>query len=71
MFLCLSKDKPQDDSASEIMGTSISDMEDRLSRLVAKVLGCKNCSVELNPTTIAQQVEKAEVRFKTEGNYSL
>lgn len=62
VFLCL-KGKPLED-APEALITSTSDLDNRLSRLVSKVLSCKNHPAELNPTAMAQQLEEAEVRLK-------
>lgn len=62
MLLCLCKAQPLEDAA-EALVTTINDLEARRSRLVTKVLACKNRPTELNPTTMAQQVEEAEVRL--------
>lgn len=65
MFLCL-KGKPLED-APEALITSTSDLDNRLSRLVSKVLSYKNQPTELNPTAMAQQLEEVKVRFKMTG----
>ncbi|XP_034531278.1 nesprin-2-like [Notolabrus celidotus] len=51
--------KPQED-APEGLITPTSDLDGRLSRLVSKVLSCKNQPAELNPTAMAQQLEEAQ-----------
>nr|XP_029131758.1 nesprin-2 [Labrus bergylta] len=51
--------KPTKD-APEGLITSTRDLETRLSRLVCKVLSCKNQPAELNPTAMAQQLEEAQ-----------
>lgn len=65
VFLCL-KGKPLED-APEALITSTSDLDNRLSRLVSKVLSYKNQPTELNPTAMAQQLEEVKVRFKMTG----
>lgn len=62
VFLCL-KGKPQED-APEALISSSSDAGNHLSRMMSKVLSCKNQPAELNPTAMAQQLEEAQVRFK-------
>lgn len=59
VFVCL-KGKPLED-APEALITSPSDLDNRLSRMVSKILICKNHPAELNPTAMAQQLEEAQV----------
>lgn len=65
VFLCL-KGNPLED-APEALITSTIDLDNRLSRLVSKVLSCKNKAAELNPTAMEQQLKEALVRFKMTG----
>ena len=58
--LCL-KGKSLEDTPETLI-TSISDLDDSLSRLVSKVLSSKNRPAELNLSAMAQQVEEAQVR---------
>ncbi|XP_031728981.1 nesprin-2-like isoform X3 [Anarrhichthys ocellatus] len=51
--------KPLED-APEALITSSCDLDNRLRRLVSKVLSCKNYPAELNRTAMAQQLEEAQ-----------
>ncbi|KAF7641488.1 hypothetical protein LDENG_00280030, partial [Lucifuga dentata] len=55
----LTEGKPLKD-APQALVSAFSDLEARLSRLVTKVLSCKNRLAELNPAMMARQVEEAE-----------
>ncbi|XP_042357130.1 nesprin-2-like isoform X2 [Plectropomus leopardus] len=55
----LTEGKPLE-AASRALITSTSDLDSLLSRLVSKVLSCKNHPAELNPTAMAQQLEEAQ-----------
>nr|XP_033497697.1 uncharacterized protein LOC117266566 isoform X2 [Epinephelus lanceolatus] len=48
------------EAAQEGLITSTSDLDNRLSRLVSKVLSCKNQPAELNPTAMAKQLEEVQ-----------
>ncbi|XP_005948911.2 nesprin-2 isoform X4 [Haplochromis burtoni] len=51
--------KPLED-APEVLISSTSSMDSHLSRVISKLLNCKNRSAELSPTAMAQQVEEAQ-----------
>ncbi|XP_028420858.1 nesprin-2-like isoform X1 [Perca flavescens] len=53
------QDKPLED-APEALITSTIDLDNRLSRLVSRILSCKNHPAELNPTAMAQQLKEAQ-----------
>lgn len=59
VFLYL-KGKPLEDTPEDLI-TSPSDLDNHLSRVVSKILSCKNHPAELNPTAMAQQLEEAQV----------
>ena len=50
------------DDTHETLTTSTTDMDERVSRLVSKILSCKNRPAELSPAAMARQVEEVEVR---------
>ncbi|XP_010774469.1 uncharacterized protein [Notothenia coriiceps] len=56
----LSEGKPLE-GAPEALISSTSDLENRLSRLVSRVLSCKNYPAELSPAAMAKQLEEAQV----------
>lgn len=62
VYLCLQGKLLEDTPEALIKSTSDPDI--RLSRLVSKVLSCKNHPAELNPTAMAKQLEDAQVRLK-------
>lgn len=55
--------KPWEDPM-RILNTSLADLQARLSRLVVRVLGCRNRPADLSPAAMALQVEEAEVRAR-------
>lgn len=59
MFLCLQGRPLEEDP--EALITPSSDLENRLGRLVSKVLSCKNHPAQLNPTAMSQQLQEAQV----------
>lgn len=59
IFFCL-KGKPLEEAPEAII-TSLSDLDNRLQRVVSKILSCKNQPAELNPSAMTQQLEEAQV----------
>ncbi|KAI9528709.1 hypothetical protein NQZ68_017307 [Dissostichus eleginoides] len=55
----LTEGKPLE-GAPEALISSTSDLENRLSRLVSRVLSCKNYPAELSPAAMAKQLEEAQ-----------
>ncbi|XP_039458830.1 titin-like isoform X2 [Oreochromis aureus] len=51
--------KPLED-APEVLISSTTNMDSHLSRVISKLLNCKNRSAELSPTAMARQVEEAQ-----------
>lgn len=62
MFLCR-QGKPLEDAPQALI-TSPTDLDNRLSRLVTRILSCKNRPTELSPAAMAQQLEEAQVRLR-------
>ncbi|XP_035850399.1 nesprin-2-like isoform X2 [Sander lucioperca] len=55
----LTEGKPLEDAPDALI-TSTIDLDNRLSRLVSRILSCKNHPAELNPTAMAQQLKEAQ-----------
>ncbi|XP_068456284.1 rootletin-like [Clinocottus analis] len=56
----LTESKRLEDAGPEALVGSAGDLDDRLRRLVSKVLSCKSCPAELQPTAMARQLEEAQ-----------